>query len=168
MKKQTYKLLLQFSVFFLALWFFGNLYEEILLAPNHVRNSYQKLSYWHQYFTDINQIYYYVPFTQISVFVLFFLLLKTKEQQIKSHLKSSSITGGCGLVVTAVIVLNLNFKLYIGNNLDLYKGDLQMLSILWLIGNAIRLALVGAALLHAIKAYLILEQHKGAEINPSI
>jgi amino acid transporter len=156
MPTKLFDRLLIFSLFFLALWFFGNLYEEILIAPNHIRNAYEKLQHWHGFFTEINQIYYYVPFTQLAVVIAFILYKKSNDNEEKFLLKKASIYGFLGIAITAIIVTQLNLKLYvgIGNNIDQYRDQLQMLSIIWLIGNAIRLYFVGTAILYILKVYV--------------
>ncbi|PBQ30578.1 hypothetical protein CNR22_01920 [Sphingobacteriaceae bacterium] len=76
MKTKTFKGLLGFSIFFLAHLFFGNLYEEMVLGPNQL-NSYRALKSWQGYFIITNQIYYYVPFTQIAVIIIWILYFKS-------------------------------------------------------------------------------------------
>ena len=154
MKTKSFNSLLIFSIFFLTLWFFGNLYEEVLLTPNHIKNSYEKLQLWHSFFTEINQIYYYVPFTQLAVVTTFILYRKTNDQQEKSFLRKSSIYGFLAIGLTAIIITQLNLKLYIGHNLEKYRDQLQTLSIIWLAGNAVRLYLVGNAIYYTLKTYI--------------
>ena len=155
MNTKTTDRLLLFSIFFLALWFFGNLYEEILIAPNHVLNSYEKLQHWQHYFTEINQIAYYVPFTQLAVLGICVLYFKSGDSTEKKYLRRAAIFGLAGIALTAVIVTQLNLKLYIGGQLDTYKNQLQQLSVLWLAGNALRLYLVGNALYSVLQTYLL-------------
>lgn len=144
--------LLAFSLFFLAHWFFGNLYEEIVLAPNQLTNSYEALKSWQGYFTITNQIYYYVPFTQIAVFVVCFLYLKSSNEKEKRLLKKASIFGLLSIIITALIVTQLNLKLFFGD-IEKYKEQIYNLSVIWLIGNALRLYLVGNTLYYTFKTY---------------
>ncbi len=108
MQGKTYNALLTFSLFFLAHWFFGNLYEEIVLAPNQLTNSYQALKNWQGYFTITNQIYYYVPFTQIAVVIVCFLYVNSSNKTEKLLLKKASIFGLLSILITALIVTQLN------------------------------------------------------------
>ncbi|MBW7676688.1 hypothetical protein [Chryseobacterium chendengshani] len=145
MQAKTFNHLLGFSLFFLAHWFFGNLYEEIVLAPNQLANSYEALKSWQGYFTVTNQIYYYVPLTQIAVFVVCFLYVKSSNTKEKCLLKKASIFGLLSILITALIVTQLNLKLFFGD-IEKYKEQIYNLSVIWLIGNAIRLYLVGTCL----------------------
>lgn len=153
MKPIIFNRLLVFSLFFLAHWFFGNLYEEIVLAPNQLTNSYEALKSWQGYFTITNQIYYYVPFTQIAVFVICFLYLKSSNETEKYLLKKASIFGLLSIAITAIIVTQLNLKLFFGD-IEKYKEQIYNLSVIWLIGNAIRLYLVGSSLYYIFKTYI--------------
>jgi len=85
MESKTSNRLLVFSLLFLAHWFFGNLYEEIVLAPNQLTNTYESLKYWRQYFTISNPIYYYVPFTPIAVIAVCYLYFVAKNDIEKKH-----------------------------------------------------------------------------------
>lgn len=154
MQNKTFDRLLAFSLFFLAHWFFGNLYEEIVLAPNQLTNSYEALKSWQGYFTITNQIYYYVPFTQTAVFVVCYLYFQAKNPTEKSLLKKASIFGLLSITLTAVIVTQLNLKLFFGN-IDEYKEEIFSLSVIWLIGNAIRIYFVGSSLYFTFRIYII-------------
>ncbi len=153
MKNKTFDALLLFSLFFLSHWFFGNLYEEIVLAPNQLNASYEALLAWQGYFTITNQIYYYVPFTQISVIIIWVLFFKSEDELEKKLLKKASIFGLLSLVITVLIITQLNLKLFFGN-IEQYKTQIYTLSVIWLLGNALRLYLVGSALYYTFKVYI--------------
>jgi small-conductance mechanosensitive channel len=153
MQQQTYNRLLGFSLFFLAHWFFGNLYEEIVLAPNQLMNTFQALKSWHSYFTYTNQIHYYVPFTQLAVVVLCILYFKSHQEVEKALLKRASLFGVSAIVLTILIITQLNLKLFFGD-LEQHKQEIRTLSIIWFIGNALRLYLVGSALYYTLKLYV--------------
>src|ERR1700758_296098 len=153
MQSKTYNKLLLFSMFFMAHWFFGNLYEEIVLAPNNLVNSFDALSHWQSYFTVSNQIYYYVPITLVAVIVFCILYFKTKDENQKQLLKKAGIFGLLGIAISIVIITQLNTKLFFGNNLTKYKDQLYTLSVIWLIGNAIRLYLVASSFYYIFKTY---------------
>lgn len=154
MQNKTFNALLAFALFFLAHWFFGNLYEEIVLAPNQLSNSYEAIKNWQHYFTVTNQLYYYIPFTQLAVLTVCFLYFKAKDQVEKRLLKRAALLGIVSLVLTALIVTQLNLKLFFGD-VERYRHELFSLSVIWLIGNAIRLCFVGGALFFTFRAYLV-------------
>jgi hypothetical protein len=153
MQRNTFNRLLTFSFFFMAYWFFGNLYEQIVLAPNQLTNSFDALLCWQNYFTVTNQIYYYVPFTQLAVVVLCFLYFKENDIRRKTFLKKASIFGLLAIAITIIIVTQLNLKLFFGD-IEKYKEELFTLTVIWMIGNTIRLYLVGTSLYYLFKTYL--------------
>lgn len=159
MQSKTFDRLLLFSLIFLAHWFFGNLYEEIVLAPNQLTDSYGALKSWQGYFTITNQIYYYVPFTQLAVLAVCYLYFRSTDQYVKSLLRKASIFGLLAVAITVVIVTQLNVKLFFGD-LNQYKKEIFTLSVIWLMGNAIRLYLVGGSLYFVFKAYILRQSTK--------
>jgi heme/copper-type cytochrome/quinol oxidase subunit 4 len=161
MQRKMFNRLLAFSLFFIAHWFFGNVYEQIVLAPNQLTNSYDALERWQGYFTVTNQIYYYVPFTQIAVLLICFLYFKSKDKAEKKLLKKAAVFGVLSLIITALIVTQLNLKLFFGD-INQHKEELFTLSVMWLIGNGIRITLVGSTLYFTFKTYLL---RKAVEAN---
>jgi hypothetical protein len=138
----------------LAQWFFGNLYEQIVLVPNSLVSSYAQHRCWQAYFVVTNPIYYYVPFTQLAVCLVWYLCFTQKHPEIKKLLYRASLYGLLALALTAVIVTQLNLKVFFGN-LDLIKDQLYQLSLIWMIANGVRLVLVGATLGYTFKSYLL-------------
>lgn len=157
MAPKTFHRLLLFSLFFLAHWFFGNLYEEIVLAPNQLRNSFQALVAWQGYFTVTNQLYYYLPFTQLAVVVVCVLYFKSTVPLQTRRLKIAALSGIAAIALTALIVTQLNLKLFFGNSAE-HRDSLYTLSVFWLIGNAMRLVLVGTGLWQVLQVYAALQK----------
>jgi hypothetical protein len=154
MGSKTFNRLLIFSLFFLAHWFFGNLYEEIVVAPNQLTNTYESLKHWRQYFIISNPIYYYVPFTQIAVIAVCYLYFVAKNDIEKKLLKKAGIFGLLAIAISIVIVTQLNLKLFFGD-IEKYKSEVFSLSVTWLIANGIRLYFVGSSLYYTFRAYLL-------------
>src|ERR1700761_4727160 len=120
MSNRTITRLLSFAIFFLALWFFGNLYEEIVITPNQLSNSYEKLQHWQHFFTETNPMYFYVPFTQLAVVVICILYIKIHDSVQKSFLRKASIFGILGILISVPIITQINVKLFFGD-LDKFK-----------------------------------------------
>jgi hypothetical protein len=145
MREKTFDNLLVVSFFFMAYWFFGNLYEEIVLIPNQLVNSLEALNCWQSYFSVTDQVYYFVPCMLIAVMGTCTLFFRSRERVQRSFLKRSVISSMIATALTIVIVNEINEKLFYGD-IEKIKNDLKMLVILWLIGNAVRLYLLGTAL----------------------
>lgn len=98
-------------------------------------------------------MYFYVPFTQLAVVITGILYIKATTPVQKIFLKKAGIFGILGILISIPIITQINLKLFFGD-LDKFKDQLKTLSVIWLIGNAVRLYLVGNSLRYAIKAYL--------------
>ena len=153
MQNKTFNRLLTFSLFFLAHWFFGNLYEEIVLTPNQLTDSYRKIIHWQGFFTLTNPVYYYIPFTQLAVLVPILLFYKSDDALEKRMLKKASIFGILAIIITIIIVTQVNMKLFFGD-VEKFKNELHLLTIIWLMGNAVRLYLVGTSFYFVFKTYI--------------
>lgn len=154
MTKNKFNTLLSFSLFFMAYWFFGNLYEQIVLVPNQLVDSYETMKAYHQYFKVSNPIYYFIPFTQVAVVIIFILYWKAADEKQKHLLKKASIFGLLSLIITAVIVTQINLDLF-SEDVDGMRDRLYQLSVFWLIGNFIRIYFVGSSLYYLLRAYVL-------------
>lgn len=154
MQNKTFDRLLFFALIFLAYWFFGNLYEEIVLVPNHLINSFEVLTAYHQYFVLSEPTYYFVPLTQTAVLVVFLLYWKSGDGEQKGLLRKAAVFGLLSLVITAIIVTQINAKLFAAN-VTHYQDILFDLSVMWLVGNLVRMFLVGGCLYFVWKTYIL-------------
>lgn len=145
MKENTIDRILIFTLFFMAYWFFGNLYEEIVLIPNQLVASFEALTAWQSYFKVTDPLYYYVPWAQLPVVTSLFVFFKSKDRMQRSLLKKACIFSMIAVGITIVMVNEINEKLF-NSDLAKYKDQLQLLAVLWLIGNAVRLFLVWKAM----------------------
>jgi hypothetical protein len=152
MTTQNTRRLLDFSLFGLSLWFFGNLYEEIILMPNWLAAPIDVLRAYNRYYTVVIQYHYYVPITQLAVVVLTVLLFNQSSvlQTSKPNLRRAATWGWIGIGLTAWIVLNLNLDLFIGE-LTLSEVEAHQKGLIWMIGNALRLLCVGMAIVYTMK-----------------
>jgi hypothetical protein len=112
-----------------------------------------QLQRWHEYFTVTNQIYYYVPFTQVATVILWWLYWRIKDIDIKKELAIGSIFGLLSILITVYIVTQLNLKLFFGD-FEIYKDELSYMTLKWNILNIIRVGLVGITLAYTFKAYI--------------
>ncbi|MBO0931946.1 hypothetical protein [Fibrella aquatilis] len=142
---------LHFALFGLALWFFGNLYEEVILLPNWLAASLSVLQAYNRYYSVVIQYHYYVPVTQVAVVVLVALCFTSNpaRQTDPSNLRRAALWGTLGLVLTALIVINLNLRLFVGE-LTLSETEAHRLGLIWMVGNGIRLFCVGMSFRYAL------------------
>lgn len=143
---------LNFALFGLALWFFGNLYEEVILMPNWLAAPIDVLRVHSRYTTVVVQYHYYVPTTQLAVITLIILCFTSSpaRQLAQSDLRRAAIWGSLGIALTAWIVLSLNLDLFIGE-LKLSEAEAHRKGLIWMIGNAVRLFCVGLSFGYALR-----------------
>ncbi|HET6227563.1 MAG TPA: hypothetical protein VFF27_14875, partial [Bacteroidia bacterium] len=115
MKEKRFDKLLQAALFFMTYWFFGNLYEEIVLIPNQLVNSYDALNCWQSYFSVTDQLFYFVPCVLASVMLTSILFFKCKERVQRKLLKKATIFSMLAAGLSIIIVNELNEKLFYGN-----------------------------------------------------
>lgn len=153
------KNLLQFALFGIALWFFGNLYEGVVIAPNMLKDSAQKMKDWQDFFTITNPVFFYIPIAPIAVVLIVILHFRTSKDEpvLKKHLKRATIFGLSAFGLGIFIITQINFKLFFGE-IEKYAADAYRLSVLWNTLNAVRVVLVAITLFHMFKAYMHTQQ----------
>jgi hypothetical protein len=158
--KPSSKLLL-FSLFGIALWFFGNLYEGIVIAPNLLEDSIRKVRDWQDFFALTNPIFFYIPIAPIAVLTMVLSYFKTSDDSIvlKRHLKLATVFGLLAFALGIFIITQINLKLFFGD-LDKYSSEVHKLAVLWNILNVIRVALLAVALYHLFKAYIFMQSEE--------
>jgi len=153
MRHKSFKNLLIFSLFGIAMWFFGNLYEGIVLMPNTLFGSVQKLQAWQNLFVESNPAYFYLiaNLAVVATWILFFRTPK-ESTDIKRLLKYASLILLAAIVLSVYIITQINLKFFFG---DLSKYDtvqIHSAAVLWNVLNSIRVVLVGAALVFMFRA----------------
>src|ERR1700722_3566113 len=102
MKTKLFNGLLLFSLFGVALGFFGILYEGLVYGPKLLDTSMERMLVWKGFFYVINPLVFYIPWVwlgSIVLVVLYFITPKLKAE-IKNRLKWASILQLVSLAVT--------------------------------------------------------------------
>lgn len=155
MNPKTFNKLLLFSLFGLSLWFFGNLYEAVVIAPNLLTHTTQKIQNWRQFFSVTNPLFFYIPLAPLAVVALPVVYRKTNpaESTLKRHLKIASIFGLLALGLGIYIISQINLKLFFGAT-NQSANEVYRLSLLWNILNVVRVAFLGVTVYHVFKGYV--------------
>jgi hypothetical protein len=161
MTSKQYRYLLLFSLFGIAQWFFGNLYEGVVIAPNMLENSVFKTQVWQSFFRTTNPIHYYIPLTQVAILAIVFLYFKTPLEStvLKKRLKFAMLSVLLALVLSVYIITQINLKLFFGSS-EAYSQNAHSMSVMWNVLNAVRLVLLGIALSNAFKAYMYIHSKR--------
>lgn len=151
MKKHT-EILLVLTLFFHLQGFFGNLYEEIL-TPNSIVATIEQINAYNRFPSITKPYYYYVPFTQIGVLIVFYLAvfggLPAKLQKLVRYAAAIS---GLTTALTVYIVTQYNLKMFFGD-VDYLGERIHQLHLEWAILNGIRIILLGVTIFFLFKAY---------------
>jgi hypothetical protein len=155
MKSKLFNNLLLFSLFGIALGFFGMLYEGIVFTPKMLDTSMARMLFWKGFYATLNPIIYYIPLVPVATSMAMFLFLKTSKQEtgLKNLLKFASIFQVVALMLTFYIVTQINPKLLfgdIGKYAAIIPGKVLLINIL----SVFRMVLAATALTFIFKAYI--------------
>lgn len=130
----------------LAQWFFGNLYEAVVLAPNLLSGTYAQLQAWQGYFTSTNPVYYYVPLTQLAAMAGWVAWWRAPVGTGRRRwLGRAALLSLLATLLTGYIVTQLNLALFFGP-LASIRAQLPALALRWNVLNLVRVLLLGGAL----------------------
>ena len=155
MKSKLFNNLLLFSLFGIALGFFGILYEGVVYGPKLLDVSMERMLFWKEFTSIISPLIYYVPWVYLATIILVVLYFKTQKEktELKIRLKLASIFQILSLVLTIYILTQINFKRSFGN-LGLYADAVQSKVILFNILSTIRVVLAAIGLSYVFKGYI--------------
>ena len=155
MKRKLFNSLLLFSLFGIALGFFGILYEGVVYGPKLLDVSGERMLFWKNFTAVISPIAYYVPWVYLATIALVALYFKTPKEktELKKRLKSGSVFQIISLALTIYILTQINFKLRFGN-LEKYADTIPGQVILFNILSIVRIASAATGLTFIFKAYI--------------
>ena len=155
MKNKLFNNLVLFSLFGIALGFFGILYEGVVYGPKLLNVSMERMLFWKNFTSVISPIIYYVPLVYLATITLVVSYFKTSKQkaELKKRLKLASIFQIASLALTIYILAQINFKLRFGN-LEKYADTIPGKVFLFNILSVFRVALAAIGLTFLFKAYI--------------
>jgi len=93
-----------FSIFGIAYWFFGNLYEAIVFGPNWSINDPDHLKHLNAFFSNSSPTAYFIPMTLLAAFSVWILMFFNKLDLVKKEYRMASILVLIITVMTSLIV----------------------------------------------------------------
>ena len=155
MKSKLFNNLVLFSLFGIALGFFGILYEGVVYGPKLLDVSMERMLFWKNFTSVISPIIYYVPLVYLATITLVVLYFKTpkEKEELKKRLRLASIFQIASLALTIYILTQINFKLRFGN-LEKYADTIPGKVVLFNILSVFRVALAAIGLTFIFKAYI--------------
>lgn len=150
-----------FALFGMALWFFGNLYEAVVIAPNLLVDSTTKAHAWQVFFTVTNPVFFYVPLGPLAVvaMIILYIKMRSRDRLLERYLRIALIFGLSGLLLGVYIITQINLKLFFGNIEEL-APRLHGLAVQWNILNGIRVGCLLVVIIYLFKSYNWLVVHK--------
>lgn len=149
--------LLLFALFGIVMWFFGNLYEGIVITPNLLSNPAERMQHWQHFFVITNPIFFYIPIAPIAILATVIQYFKTIREKIvlRKHMRYACVFLIFAFVVSIFIISQINLKLFYGNIEAMSPGTIYKLSILWNSLNIVRLLFLGLTIYHLFQAYIL-------------
>ncbi|ALR10662.1 anthrone oxygenase family protein [Mycobacteroides saopaulense] len=157
------RVLMYFTVFGIAMWFFGNLYEAIVIGPNIAGDSKEQLKAFQQFTEVTNPVYYYIPLTQIAAITLIVWFVHTpRKAPEKLSLFLACVAEIAAVVLSVYVIVKLNTTLFFGS-LGETPSELHRLALQWNMLNLVRVALTAIALVYAMRALRLIWQSPGRQ-----
>jgi hypothetical protein len=159
MKVKLFNNLLVFSLFGIALGFFGILYEGVVYGPKFLDVSMVRMEFWKAFTTIISPIPYYIPLYPIAIILLVVLSFGTPKEKsgLRKRLIAASLFQIASLALTVYILTQINFKRSFGN-LDKYAYEIPGKASLFNILSFIRIGLGAIAVAFVFKACMQTQQ----------
>lgn len=146
--------LLLFSLFGIALGFFGVLYEGIVIGPKFLDHSPQRLLFWKEFYNTIDPRVYYLPINPLSTLALAILfLIPKKKKTLKKQLGFALLFQLLSFAITIYIVTQLNLKLCF-LDIEKYAAVIPSKTVLFNVLSICRIVLTAVALRAVFKACL--------------
>jgi Domain of unknown function (DUF1772) len=146
------RILMYFTVFGIAMWFFGNLYEAVVIGPNIAGDTKEQLRAFQQFTEVTNPVYYYIPLTQIAAVTLIVWFVRTPwRAPEKRSLFIAALAEITAVALSIYIITKLNMTLFFGS-LGETPEELHRLALQWNLLNLVRVGVTALALVFALGA----------------
>lgn len=145
------------AVIGLAYWFFGNLYEEIVISPNWITDSPAQMKRLNEFFINTSPTVYFVPLTQIATILVWILFATNKTNEVRREYRIASIFAVLSTAINIVIVSTIVLTLFGAD----YAAKADMLNAYcwrWNILNIVRMTLVATTTFYMFNAYRKLDK----------
>jgi len=146
------------AVLALLHWFFGNLYEAIVISPNWVVQSGAQLDRLHEFFVRTTPTAYFVPLSLVAPVLVWIAHFLNRNPTAARDFRRASVAALGLSVLNVYIVSNIVMVIFGPDYRTHSDAELHDLCALWNVLNAIRMALTAAAACWVFAAYRKLER----------
>lgn len=145
------------AVLGLAYWFFGNLYEAIVISPNWIVDSSAQLTRLNQFFVNTSPTLFFIPLTLLATVLVWVLLVVNQDTELKALYRNASLFAVALTALNVLIVTTLITKLF-GTDYLSYGDELSSYAWRWNILNVIRMALTATTAVYLFGAFRRLDR----------
>jgi len=157
MKLRNQKKLTLASIIGLGYWFFGNMYEAIVISPNWIVDSQTQMKRLHEFFVNTTPTLYFVPVTQIATLLVWYLFFANKTKTVIPDYKKAAFFSVLVTLVNIYIVSTIVLKLF-GADYEKYGEYLSTLTWRWNVLNVLRMILVAIVVHYLFSVYRKLDK----------
>lgn len=140
-------------------WLFGNLYEEVVIAPNWLVGSREQLQRMHALFTRTSPMTYFVPITFMAPVMVWVAHAIQRRTFATVELARASLFALLASVLNAVIVACIVTKLFGAGYASASDATLHALCVRWNVLNAVRMVFTGATVFWLFAGFRRLDRH---------
>jgi hypothetical protein len=125
-------------------WLAGNLYEELVIAPNWVVGTGEQLERLHGLFVRTSPTTYFVPVTFIAPLLVWAAHAVLRQAAVVGVLRRASAFALLATLVNAWVVITIVRQLFGNGPSPLSESALHALCVRWNVLNGVRIALTAA------------------------
>jgi hypothetical protein len=141
----------------LAHWFFGNLYEAVVISPNWIVDSPAQLTRLNEFFVRTSPTLFFIPVTPIAAALVWLTTALNRERAVARSYQRASIFIALAMALNTLIVSTLIVHLF-GEDYHAHAAQLQTYATRWNILNLLRMALVATTIVYLFQAFRQLDR----------
>lgn len=139
-------------------WLFGNLYEEVVIAPNWLVDSREQLQRLHALFVRTSPTTYFVPLSFVAPVLTWAALVMCRGTLATGELRRASLFALLATIVNAVIVTSIVTRIFGDGYLRLPDAVLHASCVRWNILNGVRMICTAATVYWLFAAFRRLDR----------
>lgn len=162
MRRSLQRWLTMLAILGLAQWFFGNLYEAVVISPNWVVDSVRQMTRLNQFFVRASPTLYFVPPTLLATALVWLLTALNRDTTLVRDYRLASLFAGLAAALNAYVVATVITKLF-GPDYLAHADQLAGYCRRWNMLNLLRMALVATTAVSLFGAFRKLDRARDAD-----
>lgn len=141
----------------LAHWFFGNLYEAVVISPNWVVDSAAQLERLNRFFVLTSPTAYFIVVTQLACALVWLLAWFNQRPELRRDYRRAGALALAAALLNLYIVAAL-IRVLFGHDFQQAASQLHAYAWRWNLLNLLRMALVAMTTRHLFRAFRTLDR----------